>query len=319
MIHKNGFNLDVELLKFISDANSLRIYVPYIKLNTLRHLLLNVKNCHSICVRWEPIDLITGASDLEVFELCKQYNIPLFRNRRLHLKAFLRNYEDVFVTSANISSRGLNIPKNNIYNYEIGCEVFNLNLSDRSYFSAIDVDSVLITDKIYEAIKVQITNEPNRFDTDNFDFEISGLDDSDFLISALPLSLSPAVLFSIYKYGVAEDAVGLNCAAHDIGLYQIPIGLEEIPFYECLSVNFFNHPLIKLLVSEIAKKSEMFFGEVKDFIYKNCRDTPLPRKWEITQNIQILYSWITYLSEGKIVMDIPYSYSQRLKIIKQND
>jgi hypothetical protein len=52
----------------------------------------------------------------------------------------------------------------------------------------------------------------------------------------------------------------------------------------------------------------------KDWIYKNCTDVPIPRKWEITENIQILYKWIVKLGNGKYKVDVPGSYSERLSI-----
>ena len=55
----------------------------------------------------------------------------------------------------------------------------------------------------------------------------------------------------------------------------------------------------------------MYFGEVKAFIHNNCSNVPLPRRWEITENIQILYRWIVKLGNGKYGIDTP-NHSERL-------
>ena len=314
MLYRNGQNLSDELSTFLTGSENLKIYAPYIKYDILKHLLTNVKNCHSVCVRWQPNDLISGASDLEIYQICKDKNIPLFMNNRLHLKVYLRNYSEVFLTSANISSRALNIPENQWFNYEVGNIVTGISLADKAYFSFIDSQSVLITDDLYDSIKLQLMDlqESNRDE----EFVISELNNAGFLISALPLTESPELLFQIYSAEMDFDVSMLNLAAHDIGLYNIRTGLNELDFFRCLKTNFFKHPFIKLLISNIIKKDEMFFGEVKEFIHQNCADVPLPRKWEITDNIKILYSWLVNLSEGSIIVDVPYNYSQRIRVIK---
>ena len=317
MLYRNGQNLSEELLRFVTGSENLKIYAPYIKYDILKHLLTNVENCHSVCVRWQPNDLISGASDLEIYQICKDKNIPLFMNNRLHLKVYLRNYSEVFLTSANISSRALNIPENQWFNYEVGNIVSDISLADKAYFSFIDSQSVLITDDLYDSIKLQMVDlEESGGDKE---FVISDLNNAGFLISALPLTQSPELLFRIYFSEMDFDISMLNSAAHDIGLYNIPIGLNELDFFRCLKVNFFNHPFVKLLISNIQLKGEMFFGEVKEFVHQNCADVPLPRRWEITENIKILYAWLVNLSDGSIVVDIPYNYSQRIRLINRLD
>ena len=91
-LFKNGVDLKANLIEFIDSANNLFIFVPYIKLDTLKELLKNTNNCKAIFVRWETKDLITGACDIEIYTYCKEKGITLFRNKRLHLKAYIENY-----------------------------------------------------------------------------------------------------------------------------------------------------------------------------------------------------------------------------------
>ena len=50
-------------------------------------------------------------------------------------------------------------------------------------------------------------------------------------------------------------------------------------------------------------------------LWQNCVDVPTPRKFEITENIQILYRWIVKLGNGKYKVDVPGSHSERLSIV----
>lgn len=317
MLYRNGENLSDGLISFIRKSNSLRIFCPYIKLETLKEILSYTSVCKSITVRWEPNDIITGASDLSVYYFCKDNGIALYRNNRLHLKAYVQDYSNVFVASANISMRALNLPKNNRYNYELGAIIQDISFNDRLYFSKIENESTLITDNIFKQIKESIDNRTKHYDFNDLDFDLAEDEISlnSFLISALPLSRNTKLLFQIYTNEQCEDETDLNCAIHDLALYNVPSGLQYDDFFRHLKLTFFSQPFIQCLIDQISINKELYFGAVKNFIHERCTDVPLPRRWEITENIQILYSWLESLGGGKFIIDIPYSHSQRIRMV----
>lgn len=313
-IFKNGIDLQSKLKEYIRTSQSLYIFSPYIKLETLKALIEGKKNVKAVFVRWEPKDLILGSSDIEIYPYLKEKGIVLFRNPRIHLKAYLDDYKNCFLTTANISSRALNIPSFSNYNYEIGTIVENLGFEDRYYFQLIESESLLITDNIYKQIKEQLlmkaTEFPNELDF-QFKFEKP---DKDFLISALPLTSSVETLIKIYKHHELASETELNCILHDLAIYNIPLGLSEEQVLQKLTEAFFSHNFIKCFLDFLETKREIYFGEAKQWIHNNCANVPLPRKWEITENIQILYSWIVSLGEGKYEIDRP-NHSERLFIV----
>lgn len=313
MLYRNGDNLNKELIQYLNNSKSVKIYTPYIKYETLKFLLTNIKKCISIFVRWEPKDIITNASDIEIFELCKEYNISLFKNNRLHLKVYLNNNSEAFITSANISSRALNIPSYLNYNYEVATIVDNLSIEDRLYFNSIENDSILITDSIYNQLLQQLPDKKKEFPLEN-DFElIFDAHDKNFLISALPMSFSIETLCKVYREKEISNEIELNCMIHDLALYNIPLGLSESELIERLRIAFFNHNFIISFLKNLEINREIYFGSAKDWIQKNCTNVPLPKKWEITENIQILYRWIVELGNGRYAVDRP-NHSERLFI-----
>jgi hypothetical protein len=199
----------------------------------------------AVFVRWEPKDLILGSSDLEIYSYLKAKGIALYRNSRLHLKAYLDECKRCFLTSANISSRALNIPPYSNYNYEIGTIVEDLGIDDRYYFSIIESDSILITDNIYNQIKEQLPEKKKKFpDEGDFNFKIES-PDKDFLISSLPMTYSVETLYRIYEEKEYFNETELNCALHDLALFKIPLGLLSTEFRQKLSESFFSHKFIK--------------------------------------------------------------------------
>lgn len=311
MLIKNGLNMFNKLLEFIEESESIIIYVPYIKLNSLNSLIKNQTNIKSIIVKWEPKDLLLGSSDIAVYPYLKERDITLFRNPRIHLKAFLDSGRRAFIGSANISQRALNIPEFNNYNYEIATIVDDLTFEDRLYFDFIKAESLLITDNIYEQIKTQLLSL-SLLSTSNQDFKFKiEFPDKDFLISSLPLSYDLQIIYSNYLNQTSKNENDLKAITHDLALYNIPLGLDIENLKVLLKFNFFNHPFIERFLKNLDKNDEIYFGEAKDWIHKNCSNVPLPRKWEIKESIQTLFKWIVDLSDGIYESDRP-NYSQRL-------
>lgn len=244
----------------------------------------------------------------------KEIQIALYRYSRLHLKAYLDEYKNCFLTSANISSRALNLPQCSNYNYEIGTIVENLDIDDRLYFSIIESDSVLITDSIYKQLSEQLVEKKKEFpDEEEFSLKFEA-PDKDFLISALPMTYSVETLYRIYEDKEFVSETELNCVLHDLAIYKIPLGLTSTEFRQRLSEAFFSHKFVKSFLENLELTDEIYFGLAKDWIHRNCADVPTPRKWEITENIQILYRWIVKLGNGKYNIDRP-NHSERLRIV----
>lgn len=314
MLLRNGIDLAQGISEFISNSKNLFVFVPYIKLEPLKELIGSTK-CTAIVVRWETKDLILGSSDLEVYTFCKDNNIALYRNPRLHLKAFIDDYKKCILGSPNISSRALNIPQSNRYNYELATTVESLSIDDRLYFSVILNESILITDSIYDQIKQQLPKKKEEFPEET-DFELMiTAPDKDFLISSLPMTYNVKTLLRISETRETVTEVELNCAMHDLALYNLPLGLPAEELKEKLKIAFFEHPFIKAFLKNLEENREIYFGTAKDWIHKNCTDVPTPRKWEIKENIQILYRWIVDLGDGKYKVDVPGAHSERLSIV----
>jgi hypothetical protein len=78
-------------------------------------------------------------------------------------------------------------------------------------------------------------------------------------------------------------------------------------------INEFKHPFITAFIKEIDIQKEMYFGTVRKWIAGHCANVPLPRPYEVTKNVQILYHWIETLSNGKYKVDVPGSHSERIR------
>src|SRR5678815_2028245 len=97
------------LAEFLATAqNSVHIIAPFIKAHALERVSRDVRARDVVViVAWRTADLLSGSSDLEVYENCKRNGWYLYVNPILHAKLGVCDRERAVVMSANITSKGL--------------------------------------------------------------------------------------------------------------------------------------------------------------------------------------------------------------------
>jgi hypothetical protein len=302
-----------KIQEFISSADSeILIISPYIKTEILEKLLQKKPAKTSIITTWKLRDIQLGISDIELYQYCNKKRIFLYLHPRIHLKAFVNDYTHCVFGSANISYKGFALVSD--HNYELDAKVEAIDSDSVIYFKKILKESVLVTDEIYQmflkAVE-ELTPLPELEEPD-----ITSLPKkSEFLISALPMSYDVKELFEIYSNNFNHDSKEKReCAFHDVVLYNIPTNLDYPKFRELLKKRFFTSKFIQKLL-EFVMADDRYFGEVKEWIQKNCEDVPIPSRRDLTGNIQVLYKWIADLSDGEYKVDRP-RYSERLYRVK---
>jgi len=297
--------------EYISYANrELVIISPYITTKVLQNLIFDCKDKITIITTWKLNDLKTGSSDLELYNYCKENNIYLYLNQRIHLKVIINDYSTCLFGSANISNKGLALIDN--YNFELLRKVNNLSIESLIYFKKILGESILVNDEIYAKFKQKLEQIDFLPEIEELNIDLYK---SEFLISSLPMSYDINELFKIYSIGFESSSIEKrDCAIHDIILYEIPFGLNYDEFIDLLKEKFFKSKFIIKLLDFIAQE-DRYFGRVKEWIQNNCDDVPVPSRRDLTGNIQVLYKWIAELSDGIYKIDRP-NHSERIYRVK---
>ena len=325
MLYRNGENLKEGLIEYLSNKRNITIFCPYIKATTLKTLLDSpYMNCDQIIVRWAPNDLAMGSSDLEIYDICKERNITLYINNRIHLKLYTNNFDDALLGSANISERAISENENN-FNYEICTYVKSISRNDRIYLYRIINESILVTDEIYKAIEGQIPDITPDLENKSFKLEEFSNNSTDFLITKLPMIDNPELFWELYSGEIEiESQEQENCYCHDLSLYKInPLERDKKDFFDNLTNNFFELPFIISFLEEVdnssrttkhgEKRNGLQFGAVRKWFSNNTTSVPSPRPFELTHNVKILYAWIESLSNGRYIVNIPGAHSQVIK------
>ena len=314
MLYKSGNNLEKGAIEFINNNRSITLFSAYIKLEEL--IRINTKNnIKQIIVRWEVEDLCKGVSDIELYQYCINNEIALYRNTRLHMKVFWNNEDILLLGSANITGRGLG--EVNDYNYELNGTKDSLSLDDIIYLNRVIASSEYVSVELYLKLNELVKNVilPTLIfpEIPTIRKEIDY-----FLISQLPMCISPDDFYRIALNSKDFDYLEQNCVAHDIALFEIDPFQEYNNFKLELRNKFNSHPFIIALKCHIKEQNSqsMRYGGVVKWIQNNTTTVPTPRSWELKQEqfVNILYTWICDFDE-QFIWDTP-NHSQVIYYIK---
>lgn len=289
------------------------VFAPYIRTSVLEKLLEGLKNKVVIVTTWEPIDILSGVSEIELYPFCKKRGISLYVSQGMHLKVYSVGLTDAILATGNVSCRGL-MPDGN---YEAGTLVESLSNEDRLFFERIRRRAMLVDDTMYEELAEWSKNNRAKMQKRvSLESIISTPDRDNFLISALPMTQSVGELVLCYDRICrgevpSKDLEIAACVFHDLANYGIEPGLSETEFKRELSSKFFAHPFIQKIDEFIAP--EAYFGRIKEWIQDNCTDVPVPSRRELTGNVQVLLEWFERLGDGRYRIDIPGRRSQRIR------
>jgi hypothetical protein len=321
MLFRSGENLFEGAKSFVDQNNEITIFSAYLKLDTLKKIN---ESCHvnQVIVRWEIEDLYKKVSDIELYNYCLRNNIALYRNTRIHLKAFWNNDKKVFFGSANISKRGLNELGN--YNYELNGINNSITVEDQSYLNKIILNSEYVTEKLFNTLKTNVES----LDIPSIVFPKIPTPPPTvdyFLINQLPMTSSPELLFSLYE-DKNIDNIESNFAAHDLELYSISKNLNKIHFFNSLKEAFNQHLFIKTFKEAVKnsvnnrnpeRNASMRFGAVRTWFSENTTTVPTPRSFELNSYVKILYIWICYF-DSDYSWNIPGERSEVIYYRKKN-
>lgn len=279
------------------------IIVPFIKLDAFKQLhWVQTKQVRlKVVCRWCPDDLLTGASDVEVFPYLKAAGCELYLNSDIHLKLYVFASNLAFNTSANLSLRGLGYSE--APNIEVG-NMVQLAPQDWAHIYSTVATSRQVDDDMYGRFKKFVEEHrypgPSRIPPD-----LLGTPKA-YTIASLPATETPTKLAAYYfssdRPAAPED---VRRAVHDLVTFGIPSDLSKEDFEGRLGTAFRASPFVADFVDFIRQRKSLRFGIVNDWIHSKCEDVPLPYRWEIKENTRIFYDWLAHFVP-QITWDRPH-------------
>lgn len=262
--------------------------------------------------RWNCSDLVSGASDIEVFEKLKSRHYKLYFLLDLHAKVIIIDEKQLFLGSANITNSGLKLVPGG--NREIG----TILTPDEQDLALIDVlfdEAVLIDQDIYEAFCAEVQRLKDSSEKQPPQPTWS----SDLLkkLRKPPQRLwiaetlwcnSPDDLIRNFKQNDSE-------VIHDLALLGLNIQHEINE--KILRQSFLESRVWQWLRYKLqsTQNQEMYYGQLSAELHNSFLDDPKPYRKDVKGLLTNLLNWSTNLCRDFVSVDRP-NHSQRVRLIK---
>lgn len=263
----------------------------------------------SVLVRWQPQDLLSGASDIDLFPICRERNIDLYLKLDFHGKVYAVPPAGIGVGSTNATASGLGFgPQPNAeMNTLVTCTDENLRIVQRQFIGATRV-----TDQLYECMRHELDGMRKN--------NILSAQWSSEIMSRLQPPVPPAALLVdecfltdgrwwLQGCGVVQD----TSAEHDLQLLGVVrSGISEGELQSALRGTKCVRWLIEQLRCE--PERELYFGALTAALHDSLLDDPGPRRSEVKTLLQNLLSWVQLGRLPELRVDRP-KHSQRISLV----
>lgn len=262
--------------------------------------------------RWNCSDLVSGASDVEVFVRLKLRGYKLYILPDLHAKVIVVDGKKLFLGSANITNSGLRLVPGG--NRELGT-ILSPDDEDLALIDVLFDEAVLIDQVIYEAFCAELKKLQDFREKPQPRPKWS----SDLLKK---LSKPPQHIWVTETLwcNSPEDLIGgvgltNSEVTHDLVLLGLDVKSEidekvlQQSFLESRVWRWLKHKL------ESAPNREMYYGQLSAELHNSFLDDPKPYRKDVKGLLTNLLNWSTSLCSDFVSIDRP-NHSQRVRLIK---
>lgn len=282
-----------------STEEDLVIISAYCKKNALEFIESNIKKhlkSKKLMVRFAFDDILSAASDLSIYEFCKEHNWALYMHLDIHAKTYVFDRVRCIVGSANLTNRGITLTKHS--NYEIA-QLAPISETELSKIETLFDNSVKLNDNIFSIMLESIAQQDkSRNVYNNWSDEILNLFKSEV-----------NVLF-IHEFPNSNSLNNLKPDSLEF------LDLDYNSSIDIIKSKFIHSNVYRWLKRKLQAKSnhEIYFGELSSLLHDAVINDPKPYRKEVKELQANLLNWINELNIAEIKIDKP-NYSQRIRLI----
>lgn len=274
-----------------SAKKSIILSSAFIKIEALRTLS---ENCItdidvSVVCRWKKQDILVGASDLDLYEYCRDKGWRFGIDENFHGKLYITDDLDVYLGSANLTGNGLGF--NSTANFEFGTTFSAADADMHKVNTFFEEEVTWLNDQMYEAISADIYTSKNNSDpfaNISWSDEVKALINTpvNYLwVNELPL-VTPANLMRL----------GLNCefARHDFEMLGLDI--ERLSKKHLVS-QFRRSRVYSWLLNQLSGGVELRFGALTKALHDALLDDPAPYRRDVKGLLSNVFEWVKFMPD----------------------
>lgn len=285
-------NFSSRLSESINGCRSeLLLNSAFIKLDALRSLSKSIGSGVEVSVvaRWKKQDVLVGASDLEVYEYCRDQGWKFGIDKNFHGKLYIIDQTEIFLGSANLTGRGLGFGPSP--NYEFGT-VFPAAVADMKKVDSFLEDEVTwLNDELYDAMCADVTKS-KKLEEPFFNSPWS--DEVELLINTpvnylwvndLPF-VTPAELLRL----------DLNCESAQHDFEMLSLDVDRLSREDLIS-QFRGSRVYSWLINQLSGDVELRFGTLTRALHNALLDDPSPYRKDVKEFLANIFEWIQFMPE----------------------
>jgi hypothetical protein len=276
---------------------SVLVLSAFVKVAALKRLLGYLPKQEldiTIVARWQPQDLISGASDLHAYEFAKKNGWGFFVNPNMHYKIYLLDNQLLFLGSANLTQKGLQIgiPGND----EASIQITPTNV-DIGRLKRYINGCCKINDNLFSDISLAL-NEIVETSSSNYRMALWPLGIQKQLQTTIKHLWVNDLLFCSPIKQYEQDS---RLVIHDSVLLGTS-NWNSADAKTALLASFRSRPVWQWLIRIVNENENEFvrFGEIASKLHDALLDDPKPYRKDVKYFLSNLYEWILFLDPEEI-------------------
>lgn len=298
-----------ELFKSLNESSvNVIICSAFIKKAALLHFFKEIptKTNVSVISRWLKNDLVMGASDLEVYDLCKSRGYRFGINTKLHAKLYSIDSKKIFLGSANVTHRGLSI--SGAGNVEIGTRIVPEDTDLEKLTKFLNTEVEWVDEELFSLISCEISEfKPEKIASVSQSW-------SEKILTRLEKDVEYLWVQDLLKSGPNEiqklDFDDVN-AVSDFELLDLDLNDMSA---EAIKQAFISTRLYSWIRSKVGFNNEVRFGWLTQELHNALLDDVTPYRREVKDFIVVLFQWFKFMPEKFDVKKYNHTETVTLKI-----
>lgn len=294
-----------QIIQDVSMAeNEIQVISAFCKIDTIKNLVdkyvsKNV-NTKKLLVRFQLVDLLTGAADIGLYDYCKENGWKFYIKLDLHAKTYIFDKKRCILGSCNLTRNGFGYGVDG--NAELST-VFDVELEDLFKIEKLFDSAIEVNDKLFSQLKSEYDNAKSQItpttNTNNYSWT---------KIIREKFRPNLEVMFSYNFPSVKEPNLE---DPESFSFMDCAYPVTKVALKQCFMVSNCYLWLKKVLMEN---NNCLYFGAITKLLHDTLISDPKPYRKDVKEYLANLIAWIEYLEIDEIQIDRP-NYSQRIKLM----
>ena len=262
------------------------LFSAFIKKDVISWLSSVIPNSTKVSViaRWQKRDIVAGASDIDVYLICKECGWRLGVDLNLHGKMYIIDKAEIYLGSANLTRRGLGIGLEG--NLEFGTRIEASGMDLKKVQKLLD-GMVWVDDELYNCALNDIKEACKSDKTETLSW-------SDAVLGRIT---APVEYLWVYELPHTEpnELLELDFASdahvHDYALFALDI--DDIS-EDALKGTFRRSRAYAWIYLLVKERESINFGGVSSALHNALLDDPKPYRKDVKTLVSNIFSWIQF-------------------------